>query len=213
VRRGAGVETFGGVVSGLLIAAPLRLEAAIVSSGARGAAVCRTGMGVERLVAVSRALRDHPAAAVVMMGFCGGLEESAAPGDVVVAETLIGPDEWIESGFATRRATPIECPAAEALAGMLAGRGLEVRRGGIASVYRPAIDAERAELREKGAIAVDMESAFFARALGGPLVGVVRVVVDTPTRELWNLPATVAGGVRAALVLRRAAAAVGGWTP
>jgi 4-hydroxy-3-methylbut-2-enyl diphosphate reductase len=199
-------------VSGLLIAAPLRLEAAIVKSGARGAAVGRTGMGEERVVAAKRALRDHPAA-VVMMGFCGGLEESSAPGDVVVAETLIGPDEWIESGFATRRATPIECPAAEALAGLFAGRGLKVRRGGIASVYRPAIDAERAELREKGAIAVDMESAFFARALGERMVGVVRVVVDTPTRELWNLPATVAGGLRAALVLRRAAAAVGGWTP
>jgi 4-hydroxy-3-methylbut-2-en-1-yl diphosphate reductase len=212
VRRGAGVETFGGVVGGLLIAAPLRLEAAIVKSGARGAAVCRTGMGEARLVAATRALRDHPAA-VVMLGFCGGLEESSAPGDVVVAETLTGPDEWIESGFATRRATPIECPAAEALAGLLAGRGLKVRRGGIASVYRPAIDAERAELREKGAVAVDMESAFFARALGERLVGVVRVVVDTPTRELWNLPATVAGGLRAALVLRRAAAAVGGWTP
>ena len=63
-----------------------------------------------------------------------------------------------------------------------------------------------------GAIAADMESVWLAPGAGGRPFAVVRVIVDTPARELRNLPAT-GGAVRAAWVLRRAAGAVGGWTP
>jgi len=189
-------------VSGLLIAAPLRLEAAIVSSGARGAAVCRTGMGPRRARAAAPLLRERPGAALVVMGFAGGLDEHSDVGDVVVGDGVLGPD-----------GEQVACLGAEALAGALERCGLEVRRGLIVSAARPATGAARVRLHECGAIAADMESVWLAPGAGGRPFAVVRVIVDTPARELRNLPATVAGGVRAAWVLRRAAGAVGGWTP
>ncbi len=198
-------------MSGLLIATPLRVEALLAASAARGARVRRTGIGYERSKAAARALREDPATAVVVMGFCGGLEESSAPGEVVVADELIPPDEAV--GGSVRRGKVLECSGAEALAGLLADHGLKVRRGAIASVLRLAVGSERAELRDRGAVAVDMESAFLARGVGGRPFGVVRVVVDTPARELRRPLATLAGGTRAALALRRAAGALHEWLP
>jgi len=202
----------GEEMSDLLIAAPLRVEALLVASVARGARVCRTGIGYERSKAAARALREHPATAVVVVGFCGGLEESSTPGDVVVADELIPPDEVVQ-GLGVRRGQVIECSGAEALVRMLGDRGLEVRRGAIASVLRPAIGSERAELRDRGAIAVDMESAFLARGVGERPFAVVRVVVDTPARELRRPLATLTGGARAARSLRRVAGALHEWVP
>jgi nucleoside phosphorylase len=205
----------------LLIAAPLRIEALLIGSAVRRAQVRRTGMGPERSRAAARELNAHPGAvaAVVAMGFCGALDAALVPGDVVVCERVLcygserggrepergerwGPQR--EEGWG--EAVTL-CAGADALALALASRGLRVRRGAIVSVARLARGERRAQLRERGAIAADMESAWLAGGLQLPFAA-VRVVVDTPARELTRPLATLRGGARAALVLRRAARAV-----
>jgi 4-hydroxy-3-methylbut-2-enyl diphosphate reductase len=198
-------------VSGLLIAAPLRLEALLIGSAVSTAQVRRTGMGRERSLAAARALLEDHAAALLVMGFCGGLSESAQPGDVIVCDgvllnELIGRDE--------AQGPAMVCGGGDSLAAALESHGLRVRRGTIVSVSRPVRGSRRrAALHALGAIAVDTESAWLARGLygrdpDGQPFGVVRVVVDTPTRELMRPLATLRGGIRASLVLRRVAHAV-----
>jgi 4-hydroxy-3-methylbut-2-en-1-yl diphosphate reductase len=191
---------------GLLIAAPLRLEALLIGSATHTAQVRRTGMGSERSFAAARKLlREQPETAVLAMGFCGGLDASSEPGDVIVAD-------WLLRNEVTSRdeipAKPTACAGGEALAATLASHRLRVRRGMVVSVVQPVRGRRRTELRKRGAIAVDMESAWLAFGLAGWPFGVVRVVVDTPVHELRLSPATLTDGVRAAVVLRRAAGAV-----
>jgi 4-hydroxy-3-methylbut-2-enyl diphosphate reductase len=191
-----------GVVSRLVIAAPLRLEAAMIRSGARGVAVHRTGMGPRRARAAAPALRDRPGVALLVMGFGGGLDEHSDVGDVVVADAVLGPDGEL-----------VACAGAEALAEALERRGLSVRRGQIASVARLAMGDARVRLREGGAIAVDMESVWLAPGAGARPFAVVRVISDTPARELTRPLLTVAGVARASAALRRAAGALHEWAP
>jgi 4-hydroxy-3-methylbut-2-enyl diphosphate reductase len=187
-------------VSRLVIAAPLRLEAAMIRSGARGAAVHRTGMGPRRARAAAPALLDRPGAALVVVGFGGGLDEHSDVGHVVVADVVLGPD-----------GERIACTGAQALADALERRGLNVRCGTIASVTRIAIGDARVKLRERGAIAVDMESVWLAPGAGERPFAVVRVISDTPARELTRPLATVAGVARASAALRHAAGALHEW--
>jgi hypothetical protein len=71
--------------------------------------------------------------------------------------------------------------------------------------------AERGRLHAQGAIAADMESASLAAAVGRPAhVAVLRVVVDSPGRELAR-PGIVVDGPRALRILRRAAPALADW--
>jgi 4-hydroxy-3-methylbut-2-enyl diphosphate reductase len=193
-------------VSDLLIAAPLRLEAWAISSGIRlrprRATVHRTGMGPRRARAAAPALLARPGAALVVMGFGGGLDEHSDVGDVVVADAVQGPD-----GVA------VACAGAESLAQALGRRGLGVRRGTVASVARLAMGETRVQLREAGAIAVDMESVWLAPGAGERPFAVVRVISDTPARELTNPLLTVAGVARAMAALRRAAGALHEWAP
>jgi 4-hydroxy-3-methylbut-2-en-1-yl diphosphate reductase len=191
----------------IVVATPLRLEAALVRSGARGARVQTTGMGVERSRAAAPRLGETPGDALLVLGFCGGLDESSRPGEVVVADEV-----WAaaDEGHDDRR---IACEGAGALAAAVAGMGLRVRSGPIVSVARIAVGERRAQLRQAGALAVDMESAWLAAGAAGRPFGVVRVVLDSPSHELLR-PGIAIWGPRAARALRRVAgAAVRGWGP
>jgi 4-hydroxy-3-methylbut-2-enyl diphosphate reductase len=197
-------------MSGLLIVAPMRLEALAIGSVVSTAEVRRTGMGIDRSFAAARVLKGNPPAALLVMGFCGGLDESSEPGEVVVCDRVL-PNEF--TGRDEIPAAPMVCAGTDALAGALEGNGLRVRRGMIISLAGPVRGSRRGHYRKRGAIAADMESAWLARGLYGQKVdgqpfAVVRVVVDTPTRELMRLLATVGGGLRALRELRRAARAV-----
>jgi 4-hydroxy-3-methylbut-2-en-1-yl diphosphate reductase len=200
-RVGAGK---GSGVGGLLIAAPLRLEAWAISAGIRShppTTVHRTGMGPRRARAAAPALLDRPGAALLVMGFGGGLDEHSEVGDVVVADAVQGPE-----------GAPVACAGAQTLAQALERRGLRVRRGTVASVARLAMGDARVRLRESGAIAVDMESVWLVPAAGERPFGVVRVVLDSPGHELLR-PQAAAGAVRAARALRRVAGALHDWAP
>jgi 4-hydroxy-3-methylbut-2-enyl diphosphate reductase len=142
-------------------------------------------------------------AAVAIAGFCGGLAEGLSPGDVVVASELMGPGS-----------ERVPLPSAALLGGALRRRGLRVHQGPLVTVDHLVRGAERRALAEQGALAVDMESGVLARALSAEeaALAVVRVVVDTPSRELLR-PGTVRGGLTARSALRSVGAALADWAP
>ncbi|MCL2770585.1 MAG: hypothetical protein FWD42_10855 [Solirubrobacterales bacterium] len=194
-------------MSDLLVAAPLRLEALAIRWGAPGLRVRVTGMGPRRSLAAARALQGEPAAGLLVMGVCGGLEEGEEPGEVVIAQRLLSvPEDPSPPGAAAA----LECPSCEALAGALEERGVRVRRATVVSIDHIARGEERARLRARGGAVVDMESVWLAQAAHGRPFGVIRVVADTPTREVTRPLLTLAGAGRAAVSLRRTAAALEG---
>ncbi len=193
-------------MSELVIAAPLRVEAALVASAARGVVVTKTGMGPERAIAAAGGLARQSPGALLVLGFCGGLDPSSVPGEVIVAEEVYAADD---EGHA---AAHVLCDCAPELLGRVAGRGLKVRSGSIVCVSRLALGERRTQLHAGGAIAVDMESVWLAAGAGGRPFGVVRVVLDSPTHELLRLQAA-AGALRAARALRTVAGALHDWVP
>ena len=72
-------------MSDLLVAAPMRVEAALISSAGRRALVRKTGMGPRRSKAAAGALAGESAGAMLVLGFCGGLDATSVPGEVIVA--------------------------------------------------------------------------------------------------------------------------------
>lgn len=185
-----------------LVATPLRLEALAIRAGARQLRIHKTGMGRARSHAAVALLQSDPAAALLVMGVCGGLDADCEPGDVVIADELLdGEQPGVER---------LTCPSAQPLADALERCGIAVRRGGVVSVARIAHGETRVELRERGAIAVDMESAWLAAGARGRPFAVIRVVADTPSREVTRPLLTLVGAGRAALSLRRTAAALEG---
>jgi 4-hydroxy-3-methylbut-2-enyl diphosphate reductase len=193
-------------VSDLLLAAPLRVEAILISSGARGASIHKTGMGPDKARAAAGELGARSAQAMLVLGFCGGLDESSVPGEVIVAEEVYAaPDEGHPE-------QPIRCDLASQLVGRLTGLGLKVRVGKLVCVSRLALGERRAELHAGGAIGVDMESVWLAAGAGGRPFGVVRVVLDSPNHELLRLQAA-GGALKAALALRKVAGALHDWVP
>jgi len=193
-------------VSDLLLAAPLRVEALLIASAARGALVRKTGMGPQRAKAAAGELAAQAGNAMLVLGFCGGLDAGSVPGEVIVADQVYAaPDE----GHPDER---VRCDLMHALVGRLTGRGLKVRTGDVVCVSRLALGERRAELHAGGAIAVDMESVWLAAGARARPFGVVRIVLDSPAHELMR-PQAAAGAVRAARALRRAAGALHDWTP
>jgi 4-hydroxy-3-methylbut-2-en-1-yl diphosphate reductase len=185
-------------MSDAVVAVPLRLEALAIRAGARRLRIHKTGMGRARSHAAVAKLRGDPASALVVMGVCGGLDEGCEPGDVVIAEELLDGEQRTDECLA--------CPSARPLAAALERRGIAVRCGAVVSVARIAHGEKRVELRERGAIVVDMESAWLAEGARGRPFAVIRVVADTPSREVTRPLLTLAGAARAALSLRAVAA-------
>ncbi|HXB16173.1 MAG TPA: hypothetical protein VNV44_10585 [Solirubrobacteraceae bacterium] len=193
-------------MSEVLVAAPMRLEAALISSAARGALVHKTGMGPARARAAAGEIGGRAARAMLVLGFCGGLDESSVPGEVIVAEEVYAaPDE-------NHPEPRVRCELAAALVGQLTGLGLKVRVGNVVCVSKLALGERRAHLHSSGAIAVDMESVWLASGAGERPFGVVRVVLDSPSHELLR-PQALGGALRAARSLRKVAAALHDWGP
>jgi 4-hydroxy-3-methylbut-2-enyl diphosphate reductase len=193
-------------MTSLLVAAPLRLEAMLISSAARGALVRKTGMGPARAKSAAGELAAQPSSRLLVVGFCGGLDDESAPGEVIVAEEVYAA---ADEGHSEER---VRCELAGELVAGLTGRGLKVRVGNVVCVSRLALGERRAELHAGGAIGVDMESVWLAGAAGARPFGVVRVVLDSPRHELMR-PRALGGALRAAKALRRVAGALHELTP
>jgi 4-hydroxy-3-methylbut-2-enyl diphosphate reductase len=156
-------------------------------------------MGPRRAARSARLACDTGGRAILIAGFCGGLDPTLEPGDVVLASELRGPTGT----------TPCDDPAI--LAGVLRRGGLRVRVGPIASSQRLVLGERRRALQRTGAVAVDMESAWLAPAERARPLATLRVVVDTDRRELHRPLRTVAGAAIAYRALRRACALVEEW--
>ena len=159
----------------LTVWCPLAMEARAARRGSRGEAkvVC-TGMGPDR----SRRVEPQ-GGPVAVVGMGGAVVEGIKPGDVVVATEVSAAD-----------VVAIGLPEAEAVARCLEEAGFTVHTGPVASVSKLAVGSRRQELADQGAVAVDMESAWLLEHHRGP-AAVVRVVTDTPSRELRSLTAPV----------------------
>jgi 4-hydroxy-3-methylbut-2-enyl diphosphate reductase len=194
-------------VRGVLVAAPLALEQVLIRSGARGARVRKTGMGPEKSLAAAERLRDEPGHGLIVLGFCGGLDAQSRPGEVIVAEEV-----WA-TGDEGHEFVRADCHGAERLTGALLDSGLSVRQGPIVGVGKIATGERREQLRAAGALAVDMESPWLAAGAAGRPFAVVRVVLDSPSHELFRVQA-LGGALQAAQALRRASAvALQDWDP
>jgi 4-hydroxy-3-methylbut-2-en-1-yl diphosphate reductase len=191
---------------GLLVATPLGVEAALVASTMRGANVRKTGMGPQRARAAAGMLARAPGRALLVLGFCGGLDAQSVPGEVIVAEAVLTASD---AGHAPER---VACADAGVLTAALRGRGMTVRSGEIVCVSKLALGERRAQLLAGGALAVDMESVWLAAGAAERPFAVVRVVLDSPSHELMR-PQALAGALRAARALRRVAATLRGWAP
>jgi hydroxysqualene dehydroxylase len=178
---------------------PMALEAAAVRRGAPWADVRRTGMGAQRAAQYARTHDHSDAAAVVIAGFCGALDSSFEPGDVVLASELRGPEDTVT------------CADPSILAGVLRRGGLRVHIAPIASERSLVTGPRRRGLAQSGAAAVDLESAWLAPSAGARPLHALRVVLDTPSRELRNPITSATGTVAAYRSLRRAASMLRDW--
>jgi 4-hydroxy-3-methylbut-2-enyl diphosphate reductase len=183
----------------LLVLAPLSLEAKAVRSGAPWARVERVGMGPRRASKSAELVDRGAGGAVLIAGFCGALDSELMPGDVVLASEVRGPTGTTE------------CSDPAILAGVLRRGGLRVHVGPVASSQRLVLRDRRRTLRQTGAIAVDMESAWLAPAAQGQPLVILRVVVDTDRHELHHPLRTVWGAAVAYRSLRRACELVEDW--
>ena len=172
--------------------AAMRLEALAI-----GGKVLRTGMGHVRARTAAEALASGiaPGAAVMLAGISGGLDPALAPGEIVVATSVRDPegDELALSG-----------PDAAAVAMELRAAGRSVHLGPIVSSKTLVHGERRSELARSGALAVDMESAWVARALAEHRLVIVRLVADTAGNF-------VVGLVKGLVALRHVRPAVERW--
>jgi nucleoside phosphorylase len=169
--------------SSTLVLAPLAVEA--IAIGRRpNYRVVRTGMGPARSRRAVQRLSSRRAETVVVVGVCGALDPSLCSGDVFVADEVRGSRHAY-----TCDADPVACALETA--------GMTVARGTLVSTDHVVHGEERAALFAAGARAVDMESAFLAPLGDGRRFAVVRVVVDTPSRELSRALHTAVAGARA----------------
>ncbi len=193
----------GGPRPALLLLVPMLVERAAIAGAATGATIATTGVGRRRALAAAERGRRTPAAAVAIAGLCGGLTRDLLPGDVVVATAVTadgrGPRETI-----TLSSGP--------LIAALRTHGLRrVHAGHVVSSTRIVHGSQRVRLAARGAIAVDMESAWLSGAAGGRPLAVLRVVGDTPSTRLRHPLAAARGLLEARRSLRRAVPALTDW--
>lgn len=188
-----------GRLARLLVVTPLRLERAAVRGRLPGALVLRSGMGAARGRAAALTISRVPFEALAVVGFCGAASGDLLPGDVVVASEVRGPDGVYR------------CETEVMVAALGALGAARVRVGPVAGADHLVRGAERSKLAAEGALAADMESAWLAPAAAGRPLAVVRVVLDTPARELSRPLATAGGAVTAWRTLRRLAPALALW--
>jgi 4-hydroxy-3-methylbut-2-enyl diphosphate reductase len=187
---GVGAATPGS--PGLLVLAPLRLEANALRRGLRQPAsrVVRAGMRGSK----ADESRLGAFGATAVMGTAAGLADDLKPGDLVVATEVSDGER------------AIALPGAELIAGELRRAGLTVRTGKIVTVDHLVKSSERAELAASGYLAADMESAQLLEAARGRPAAVIRAVSDGGFG-----PGMVTGGMAALRSLRQAAPAVEAW--
>jgi 4-hydroxy-3-methylbut-2-enyl diphosphate reductase len=174
-------------------------------TGVAGALV--TGLRPGTIVVGDRVLRDPLISDRALSDQVSGdpMIGYRATGDAILSRRVLGAPDGLDGSV------PGRFSSAPLLAAALRRRGLPVLVGPVVSsdhLVRGV--SERARLARTGALAVDMESADLVSAGWDCPTAVVRVIADTPDRELWSL-ATLSGGRRALTGLRDAGAVLELW--
>jgi adenosylhomocysteine nucleosidase len=183
----------GAFAPGAYTWAPPQVQPILVVTGMAAEARLAFGPGVTtvmaggnpaRLRSMLRARVEPECRAVISIGIAGGLCPSLAPGDVIVATGVAGPD----------RRHAASSIVAHRLAARLSDHPKRVIMADVAGVDRAVVcPVAKRDLRSAtGALAVDMEShvaAAFAARHGLPFAA-VRVVCDPAHRSLPELVAT-----------------------
>lgn len=185
------------------LVAPMRIEAATIRLAAPASRVVRVGMGADRASAASTRLSRELAAEtpVVVLGVAGGFHAGDRPGDVIVATEVRMADD-------SEPPRSLDVGLAEDLGAALERKLGRVRLGPIVSSRTLVLNETRAALGATGATCCDMESAWLAPLSAGRPFAVVRVILDSPGRELFG-PFTVTGSAAALWRLGSAAKVVG----
>ncbi|MGA8296406.1 MAG: hypothetical protein WB770_05130 [Acidimicrobiales bacterium] len=181
-----------------LYLAAMRIEALALRLGAPRARVEAFGIGANAAEDKATALLREQAAPNVLFGFSGALQASLRPGDLVVATELgtVGSDETVA------------LTGAADVARHLQTHGLSVVPAPVVTSRRLVVgDEARAKAAAGGAVAVDMESWFFAPLARDRALVVVRAIVDVPGREVRSA-ATPVAAMRAVVALARSARAL-----
>lgn len=184
------------------------VQAAIPDGQRSDALLIRAGVGHNATLKALQSLGEsgEKPRLLCTTGFCGGLAEGVAVGDIVLAETVL---DSAQPSAPCQIQPPIE---RDALRARLEQAGIRCHAGALISVREPVTQAtaKRALGRQHNAVAVDMES-FTVVTEGAQLAQhtlVLRAVSDAVDDEL---PAEVgefldeAGNVRVANVARFAA--------
>ena len=178
--------------AGLLVLAPLRLEARAVRRGLRqpSSRVVRAGMRGSR----TGHSKLDPFRGMIVMGTAAGLADDLEPGDLVVA-TEVSDGESV-----------VRLPGADMLAAELRRAGLRARAGRVCTVDKLVRPAQRSKLSAQGFLAADMESAQLLSAAGDGPKAVIRAVSDSGMG-----PGIVTGGIAALRSLQAAAPVAEAW--
>ncbi len=184
---------------GLLVFAPMALEARAIRAGAPWSRVEKIGMGQRRAREAALLTHQPGERTALIAGVCGALDPRLKPGDIVLADEL------------RTDAGTLPCPDPTILAGVLRRGGLRVHIGPIFSSTGLVRGEQRRELAREGALAVDMESAWLAQDARAQALTTLRVVLDTPHYE-FHRPARAAIAARRAFrALREASSLLEGW--
>jgi 4-hydroxy-3-methylbut-2-enyl diphosphate reductase len=184
---------------GLVVVAPLPLNARAARWGADPARVVHSGMGARASRrAAARTLRV-PGSAVAVTGVCVAIDPDLQTGDLVLANEIRYPHGTVR------------IPAAGILAGALRRAGIPVHVGPIVSHPQGLLRSERARLRDTGAIAADTGSGWLASGAGGRPFAVLRAVVRSGQHQIGRPLVAAASGARAHRRLADAAWVLDRW--
>jgi hypothetical protein len=158
--------------SGVTVITATRLETWAVRRAVRGGRIVEAGVGLRRL-------RERDIGhAVVTCGLAGAVRRGLPTGSVVIPEKVLRPDgEWVTC----------DPPLVADLVAAARALGLEPERGALGTAMTIVRGDGRRSWAERGCVAVDMETG----RLTAPRIAAVRVVLDTPERDLsevWGRP-------------------------
>ncbi len=157
----------------ITVVAATRLEARAVHRAAAGARIVEAGVALDRLRA------PLVGDAVVTCGLAGALRSGLPTGSVIVPDRVLRPNgDWLEC----------DPGLVHILAAAARRLGMEPERGPLATAPMLVRGPAREQWARRGCVAVDMETGL----LTAPRVAAVRVILDTPDREIsevWRHPA------------------------
>jgi 4-hydroxy-3-methylbut-2-enyl diphosphate reductase len=191
------VEATDAAGAGLLVLAPLRLEANAVRRGLREptSRVRRTGMGAAKAARIVAESKPPSFGPMIVMGTAAGVDPDLKPGDLVVASEVCD------------GSTVVSLPGADLLAAELRRAGLSARAGKLTTVPGLVKSSQRSKLAAKGFLAADMETAVLLGAAQDTRPrAVIRAVSDSGFG-----PGMVSGGLAALRSLRLAAPVAERW--